>query len=403
MSFIAKNSARIAIVASLAAALAIPATAGAIPNPAKKSLWAARTEGVSAAVISDDDIPGMPLAASPVTGDFTYNDLDSDDWVDVYSVDLIAGQSFGAVITPSVLTRDYDLELYAPGTSAPILAVGSMPLGAAWGSKGVDALFDSYSDYQDQFVAPATGTYYLVVWDWTEMPYGTGTYTIDWAKGVAPTASVKASLATVGYGLPSYVTGSVVGTDSVGLVGQKVELWGSADPSVDFVGDFFGSLPHIYTRVATSVTTTGGAYSFAAKPVNRTTYVVRTASAPEGYAFAQSGRVTVKPKVYLTTPSAPSTVYHNKAFTAFGYLKPKHTKGAKTVKIAAYRYESGKWVLRKTVYATNYDYTLNGSTYTKYSASVTVPYAGKWKLVSSTADDGAHAYTLSGARYVTAK
>ncbi len=395
MKFSAKTVVRVALVSALAASLAVPATAGAVSKPAvKHALRAAAPSARAASIVSDDNIPGIPVTSSPITGELSYvSDLDFDG-VDVYSLDLVAGQAFTARVSAANTALDFDLELYAPGSTTIDYFSSSFvePVAGTWTSKNPDVLTSYASMYEDTYVAPVSGTYYLVVWDMSFDYFPSTGYTVDFATGVNPTATIKTSATTVAYGQPATISGSIVGTDSVDTAGLPVELWGSPDPT-----------SYEYLRVATSVTTTGGAYSFAARPSSRTTYIVRSSAAPAGYSFAQTGRVTVKPKTYLTTPSAPSTVYHNKAFTAFGYLKPKHTKGAKTVKIAAYRYESGKWVLRKTVYATNYDYTLNGSTYTKYIASVSLPYAGKWKLLSSTADDGAHAYTLSGTRYVTAK
>lgn len=67
------------------------------------------------------------------------------------------------------------------------------------------------------------------------------------------------------------------------------------------------------------------------------------------------------------------------AFTSTGTLRPDHTIGSSAVKILCYRYESGKWRLKKTVTATM-------ATAGKYSASVKLPTSGKWRLYASHSD-----------------
>lgn len=111
--------------------------------------------------------------------------------------------------------------------------------------------------------------------------------------------------------------------------------------------------------------------------------------------IANSPWTTVMVKASLTAPSAPSTVKHNVAFTSTGTLRPDHTIGSSAVKILCYRYESGKWRLKKTVTATM-------ATASKYSASVKLPTSGKWRLYASHSDTD-HALSKSVYRARTVK
>jgi hypothetical protein len=113
-----------------------------------------------------------------------------------------------------------------------------------------------------------------------------------------------------------------------------------------------------------------------------------------------SEAVLVKPRVSLSRPAAPNTVKARKAFTSYGYLKPRHAAGAVYVKIRCYRKSSsGAWVLKKIVNARDVNY----QTWTKYTARVSLPTAGKWKLLARYAGTTKYATTLSNPRFVTAK
>ncbi len=117
-----------------------------------------------------------------------------------------------------------------------------------------------------------------------------------------------------------------------------------------------------------------------------------------------------KPNVTLTMPVTGFTwVTHKHTFTTYGYLKPRHTAGTYPVKLYCYRYQKGatgrySWVLRKTVSARASDYhPRTGAMYTKYSAKLSLPYTGKWRIRAYHAPDSKYAPTYSGYRYVTVK
>lgn len=81
-------------------------------------------------------------------------------------------------------------------------------------------------------------------------------------------------------------------------------------------------------------------------------------------------RVTVSP------PAVPTSAKKNRAFSVSGTLSPRHPSISHPVKVYGYRLEKKKWVKRAEVTATLSD-DRSGSTYT---ASVTLPSAGSWRL-----------------------
>lgn len=105
------------------------------------------------------------------------------------------------------------------------------------------------------------------------------------------------------------------------------------------------------------------------------------------------------PTWYLTTPVAPSKVAAWSTFRVHGYVRPRRPVGSSTVVIKAYRFEDGRWVLRRSVRARNSDY----STYTRYSASLALPGSGpaRWRLVAYAPEGSGYASTYSAFRYLT--
>jgi hypothetical protein len=74
-------------------------------------------------------------------------------------------------------------------------------------------------------------------------------------------------------------------------------------------------------------------------------------------------------------PLTPSSVTHSRSFTTYGYVV-RHATGTSPVTLQFYRYQSGRWVLRKSTTARVSDL----STFSKYSRSTSVPSAGKWRV-----------------------
>lgn len=148
-----------------------------------------------------------------------------------------------------------------------------------------------------------------------------------------------------------------------------------------------------WQHVATLSSTTG-AYSRSVNLYRRTWFRWRYAGdATHG---ACSSATSVLSRAYVSAPYAASTAKRYKAASMFGYLKPRHTAGLRDVKLYAYRYESGRWVLRASGVATLSDY--NG--YSRYVGSVIFDRIGRWR-VRAYHSDADHAPSFSGYDYVT--
>jgi len=377
---------RVLMLAVLVMALAVPATAGA----GSRSTGRAALASVPMVALDADGNGNIPEAdaipASPVNSTLTLTIDESDpllDSDDVYVVNLVAGQTLSARVSTAVSGTDCDLYLFGP-TATDIFT--DEPLATAeLEYTNPDMLWDL--DDGDQFVAPTTGTYYLDVFmiDAPE-PDTAYNYTLDYAIGEAPEVTIASSASTVSFGGPVTITGVVRDADTdAPLAGQAVELWSVGYPSYDF------------TRKVSGVVTAGdGSFTFSTSVTRWTFFKVVAVTNGGGYSYGASAEKGVKAKVALGAPKwYTGTKYHGRSFTVYGYIKPRHPLGQKHVKITASRLDSGVWKVAKNV--------SNTSTHTKFSTTIILPYAGKWKLVASTPDDGYHAATTSSATYVTVK
>lgn len=79
-----------------------------------------------------------------------------------------------------------------------------------------------------------------------------------------------------------------------------------------------------------------------------------------------------------STPSSPSSVKHKRSFTVSGYIR-RHKSGTSPVTLGFYRYQSGRWVLRKSTTAR----VSNVLTFSKYSRATSLPLAGRWRVRAS--------------------
>lgn len=114
---------------------------------------------------ADDDVPGVPIPASPIN-DFVDRGTDT---ADVFAVILAAGEWIEADLLGE--GGDFDLELYAPGTPS------------IWDA-GPGLLEGSYGDHSTESISHLTtvaGTYYLVVTAYE----GAYDYALTWSTHIA--------------------------------------------------------------------------------------------------------------------------------------------------------------------------------------------------------------------------
>ncbi|MBI5230670.1 MAG: PD40 domain-containing protein [Coriobacteriales bacterium] len=201
---------------------------------------------------------------------------------------------------------------------------------------------------------------------------------------LAPRLTAGAEI-PVAYNTSTSIWGALTSASGTGLSGRSVVLESSTDGLE-------------WTAGAPSTTSGEGAFSSATPALTTATWFRTRFVGDEEWFSALSAPILVKPCSGLGTPVARSKMTKTKTYTIYGGLKPHHTAGASAGRVYAYRKQSGSWVLRKTFTTTAYDY----STYSRYRASVKLPYSGSWRM-RAYHSDGGHATTYSNWRYATVK
>ena len=152
-----------------------------------------------------------------------------------------------------------------------------------------------------------------------------------------------------------------------------------------------------WVKASATQTDSNGAFAVESPALTRTETM--RVNFTGGATPVKSAVLRVTPKPYLTSPRAATKMSYRRRYTVYGYLKPRHKSGTKAVKLRAYRYQGGHWVLRKTYYAKAYDH----SSYSKYKVAVRLPSRGRWRLRAYHAADADNASALSGYRSVTVR
>ncbi len=245
--------------------------------------------------------------------------------------------------------------------------------------------------YSDDGLTNGTPVHYLVRAVDTATNVGPRSNTVDAVPAIPTKLTLKTTTPTVPFGSRATLTAELK-AEATALAGKDVTLEWSPDGTSGW--------QTLQTLSPEPAPAPGNTYRVSVTPYLglRTSYRLSLpAAAP--YAAGQSQTVTVTPKVYLAAPSAPRAVASGHAFTAYGDLKPHKRSGAHSVRILCYRRTSGRWVLKKTVTATD----KNRFTFTRYQARITLPSVGRWRLRASFAADGANAATLSRYREVAVR
>jgi hypothetical protein len=122
---------------------------------------------------------------------------------------------------------------------------------------------------------------------------------------------------------------------------------------------------------------------------------VRVAYAGEtGIPGSVSNTVKVSAKALLPAIHAPSKARAGRGFKVTGTIAPNHASGSRVVRLQCYRREAGRWVLRKSVWASS----RSGTTRSAYSVSLSLSH-GSWRLIARHADAG-HVATESPAHSI---
>lgn len=219
--------------------------------------------------------------------------------------------------------------------------------------------------------------------------------------GVLAASAVTLNLPAVDkYGAVPSLTGKL--TDNGTNLGNKpLEIFRSTDEG------------HTWVKVGDTTTTPDGSYSYlAAKVFRKAWFRVAFAGETEGILLlsqtlsrfsALSPAKSITPRASIGRPSGyPLTGSRTRTYSVYGPLKPQQAvtpASSKVVVIKAYRRQNGKYVLRRTFSARVYDY----SSYSRYRASVKLPYTGRWRIRAYFQGSPTNAAMNSTYRYVTVR
>lgn len=144
-----------------------------------------------------------------------------------------------------------------------------------------------------------------------------------------------------------------------------------------------------WTRSADVATGPDGSFGYTSPPLSQNTTFRFEFLGDSGRApFAATSNVSVRAR--LARPYVPVTVTKDRKFTVSGKLAPRHPDGSSGVTLYCYRFERGKWILKKKVSAGVAD---EGSA-SGYSANVSLAPSGKWRI-RARHKDADHALTWS--------
>jgi hypothetical protein len=240
-------------------------------------------------------------------------------------------------------------------------------------------------------ISPATGYYVAdVLVDGSSVgpvtsytfPAVAGNHTISagFAAGVQTRLSISVGETTVDYGGSTLLSGALY--DS----GDPLHELGMGDRlvTVQSASSATGPWVDLETLTTSSVAGSVGTCALTVTPTGPSYYRLRfVTGAGAGLVYGGSisfvVRVGVRP--VLGTPKVPSSVRAGRSFTVSGTLSPQLPAGQKTVAIKVYRYQSGHWVFKKQVSATNAD---SGDS-SRYAVKLKLTKKGKYRFGAFTA------------------
>jgi len=208
------------------------------------------------------------------------------------------------------------------------------------------------------------------------------TKTIDVVVPEATSLSLAANAAAVTYGGSVRLDGVLLNSTAAAIPGRA-----------DVLGQFSynGST---WTTIG-SASFAAGHYAISHIPDRLVYYrlAFNLGGVDAAYVAATSPVRTVRVAPTLSLPTLPTGLTHGKTFTLWTLMRPKHSAGKSNVTFQCYRYESRKWVLRKTVAGTN---ATSGSA-TKVSGATSLP-AGTWRVRAYHPADTLHVAAYSAYR-----
>ena len=118
-----------------------------------------------------------------------------------------------------------------------------------------------------------------------------------------------------------------------------------------------------------------GEYTFVARSRVRTYYRFSLAATGTYAGTLQTASLVPRLRV-LARPDVPARVRSGRYFTVSGLVRPQLANGARDIRVRCYLRSDSRWVLRKTVRATNHAY----SSYTQYRVRLRLTTRGAWAV-----------------------
>lgn len=207
----------------------------------------------------------------------------------------------------------------------------------------------------------------------------------DILDGATPTTvALVASTTRPEYKAAVRLFGALKDDKGVPLPGKTLVLQSSADGSTWVNAVPAGSLDGTYT-----VTVNPG----------EATYYRWLWTGDRSARPATSTATMIKPRASLTTPATQSKWAVGTRYTLRGYLKPRYPAGARNVTLEFWQKErSGRWVVKRTLSATNANY----AGHTTYSLRTSQSVRGEWRVRAIFSETSMNSRKASPFRYFTA-
>lgn len=286
------------------------------------------------------------------------------DWA---AIDVGAGQAFDLTVA-AASSRDNDVMAAVVDAAGTQLVVFEIPSGRLESRR---------------FVAPVAGRYYVGV----HAAHGFDAYAQPlYTLSLAPRSVLALSApSTCAYAGPATLSGTLRLATGAGLGSRSVKLQ-YRRPGGGWV------------NLRTVTTRPDGTFATSVSPRKRTTYRVRY-EGDAASAHSAGPAVTVTPRAKLSVVSAPATARVASKFAASAYLRPRHASGSRPLRFQCYRWEGGRWVLKRSVSGK----ATNSGGASKVTAPIALPSKGRWRIRAVHAADSLNAKTLSGSDTVVAK
>ncbi len=385
------HTSRLALAMACALCVAVLLAPMALAAPSAAPPGAKATDGVAGGGL----LRIGPGDAEPLPGMDFNGALGSPDYEDLWTVGLAAGQQITVTMTPA--TEDFDIALWAPGTTD----FATLANAEALSRSGAAGAVESYT-----FTVPqgATGTHYIDVWSYTvtEGDYHLSVSIQD-ASDIPPIPSVDFTNVLEAPDYEDFWTVSAkAGQQLIVTMNPPsggdfdLALWAPGTTDFSYHSDALRYSAHYSGLEDLKYIVPAGAGGL---------YIVDVWSDGSGgtYRLRVNKQSPSKTAVRITPPAVPYRCVTGRNYTAYGTLKPLHFRGDQTVKVVWQKYSGGRWRADSSERPRN----LNYRTYTRFKVGFSFWGYGsgtmRWRVRAIHLADKLHPQKASAWRYFTVR